>query len=372
MLSLLQRVRDSAAAGQPVSDPEALERRRLLQIVLLFGGVAVFILLSISVVNYFRQSGAFIWLTIPAAVFILALVLFTMRTDNISLAINGFGVVMVALSLILLVSGGVNGYGLLWIYIFPPFIFYAQGFRWGLFFMALLFACILAVFYVPYWPMDHFCYGADYKQRFLLSLAGVVMISAISEYSRQKTHRRLVALAEKLETLSHHDELTGLANRRGGLNQLAAVREISLRSGSPFSLVVVDIDHFKQINDRYGHEAGDIMLRHCAKAMGEALRKQDLLVRWGGEEFLCLLPNTGIDGAAVVAEKMRRRLEGSEQITGAHVLKVTGSFGVAQFHRGESIDATLARADEALYRSKEEGRNRISVADNCQPSKGKA
>jgi diguanylate cyclase (GGDEF)-like protein len=238
--------------------------------------------------------------------------------------------------------------------------------------MALLIACVLAVFYGQYWPIDHFRYSPDYKKRFLLSLSGVVMISAISEYSRQKTHRWLATLAAKLEALSYQDELTGLANRRCGLSQLSTLREISLRNETPFSLIVVDIDHFKQINDHYGHEAGDAMLRHCADTMRQGIRKQDLLVRWGGEEFLCLLPNTDLDGAFVVAEKMRNNLEKAQLVAGSRVLRATGSFGVARVGKEESLDATLARADEALYRSKEEGRNRVSVADNFQPPKGKA
>ncbi|MFA7426289.1 MAG: GGDEF domain-containing protein [Desulfosarcinaceae bacterium] len=361
-----------AKAGQLAIDPEALERRRLVQIVLLFGGVAVSILLTISVVNYYRHAGAFIWMTVPTAAIVLAVVLFTRRTGNIVLAINAFGLTMVGLSLILLVSGGVNGCGLLWIYIFPPFIFYAQGFRRGLFYMALLLVCVLAVFYWPYWPIDHFRYSPDYKKRFLLSLFGVVMISAISEYSRQKTHRWLATLAAKLEVLSLQDELTGLANRRCGLNQLSTFREIALRNDTPFSVVILDIDHFKQINDRYGHEAGDAMLRHCAGTLRQGIRKQDLLVRWGGEEFLGLFPNTDLAGALVVAKKMRHNLENAQLVVGNQVLRVTGSFGVAQVEKDESIDAALARADEALYRAKEEGRNRVSAADETQPSNGKA
>ena len=148
------------------------------------------------------------------------------------------------------------------------------------------------------------------------------------------------------------DTLTRLPNRRAF--ELALTRELSRaeRYGTPFSLVLVDLDRFKQINDTLGHDHGDEVLRRVARFLVEGVRREDVVARWGGEEFALLLPSTRASDALRLAERLRQALEDLD-------LGVTASFGVAEYLPGESEEALFRRADQALYRAKERGRNRV-------------
>ncbi|HZH43902.1 MAG TPA: GGDEF domain-containing protein [Lysobacter sp.] len=164
----------------------------------------------------------------------------------------------------------------------------------------------------------------------------------------------------ELQWLVLRDPLTGLYNRRS-LGEHAA-REVahSRRYGTPLALVVFDIDHFKQINDSRGHMAGDEAIAAIAQHVASTLRGSDAAFRLGGEEFLLLLPCTGIEGAATVAERLRASLATTPlQALG---MPVTASFGVTALLPGEEWASALRRADEAMYRAKREGRNRVVVA----------
>ncbi len=150
------------------------------------------------------------------------------------------------------------------------------------------------------------------------------------------------------------DALTGLANRRGG--EVACRRELSraVRTRAPLSFLVVDIDHFKRVNDENGHSVGDWVIRAVAGLLVKALRTTDVAVRWGGEEFLALLPDADLAAARVIAERFRAALEGAAVLP--H-LRVTASIGTAQWEAGERAEATIERADVALYAAKAAGRN---------------
>lgn len=156
------------------------------------------------------------------------------------------------------------------------------------------------------------------------------------------------------------DPLTGMRNRRAfyELGELAVQQ--AARSGRPLSVVILDLDHFKQVNDAHGHATGDEVLRALAGAITATARASDVSGRVGGEEFAIALPDTNVDEAAVLAERMRRRVSELAIPRGAAVLRVTASFGVAQYAgAGQSLDALLAAADGALYEAKAAGRNRV-------------
>jgi two-component system, cell cycle response regulator len=158
----------------------------------------------------------------------------------------------------------------------------------------------------------------------------------------------------ELERLATTDMLTDIENRRSIQRRLEEAISRSARHGTPLSVVLVDIDHFKQVNDRHGHQAGDEVLREVAARLRTRLRREDSCGRWGGEEFLLVLQDTDGEAATVVAEDLRARV--ADRPVGAAALSVTISLGVAEW-QGDAEDGLIQRADVALYEAKASGRN---------------
>lgn len=171
-----------------------------------------------------------------------------------------------------------------------------------------------------------------------------------------------VQLFEAIKQQSITDALTGCTTRNHGLEILGRELRRAARSGTTVSLLMIDADHFKQINDRYGHQCGDAVLRHMGQILKRAVRATDLPCRYGGEEFLILLPETSSSGAAKVAETIRRELAATPVTCGAAAVSVTISCGVATTAAGEvEPSGLIGRADAALYEAKSTGRNRVHV-----------
>lgn len=162
------------------------------------------------------------------------------------------------------------------------------------------------------------------------------------------------------------DPLTRLANRRVFREWMQRELLRSLRTSVPFSLLVVDLDHFKRVNDTMGHNAGDEVIRICVERMQDSVRGIDVLARWGGEEFVALLPRASVDAAELVGERIRRNIEEpiKLRIRGEDkVLRITVSLGVTSYRGGEdTIEDMFDRADRALYEAKAAGRNCILTA----------
>lgn len=170
----------------------------------------------------------------------------------------------------------------------------------------------------------------------------------------------------KLEQMALHDALTGLANRRKFVDRFEPATARMLRSGQPLSLLAVDVDHFKRINDVYGHPAGDEVLIAVGRILDRTVRRTDLAARFGGEEFMVLLENTDAAGAVEVAEKLRLAVAAERFAAGAgETVGVTISIGVATATRDAppSLDDLIERADHALYAAKLAGRNRVQAED---------
>ena len=175
------------------------------------------------------------------------------------------------------------------------------------------------------------------------------------------TDRKLLEL--DYQKLASTDSLTGLPNRRFFDDYAALEFHRFVRFGEPASLLMLDLDGFKAINDRHGHPAGDEVLRQVARLFGRETRSADLFARYGGEEFVALLPQTDEANALGVAEKLRAAVEKLKIKSGSRRIPVTISIGVAAMHPGDaSLDAVIARVDEALYRAKNEGRNCVRAA----------
>jgi diguanylate cyclase (GGDEF)-like protein len=170
-------------------------------------------------------------------------------------------------------------------------------------------------------------------------------------------------LTAQLRHRSRHDGLTGLLDRRAIEEALETQMQRSRRTGEAFSVLMFDLDHFKSINDRHGHAAGDNVLEHVAALLGESFREVDPVGRIGGEEFLALMPGATLDAAGPVAERVRERLSARPLLLDAVSVHLSVSIGVAQWNPpDEDVSGLLRRADAALYRAKAQGRDRVVAA----------
>jgi diguanylate cyclase (GGDEF)-like protein len=191
----------------------------------------------------------------------------------------------------------------------------------------------------------------------------IVMVFGLF-YGVTAFYRQRVRTAESaLRRLARIDVLTGLSNRAHFQERAAAELSRARREDAPVTMMLADVDHFKLINDTHGHDAGDRMLAAVARCMASTLREHDLLARWGGEEFMALLPATGGAEACTIAERVRQAVASTTVVVDGNPLSVTLSFGLAEVQAGD-LQAATRRADDALYVSKRSGRNRMTHADD--------
>ena len=189
-------------------------------------------------------------------------------------------------------------------------------------------------------------------------------MAEMQQYQRklESYQKKLEEMNIQLEQSSHVDGLTGLNNRRSLELRLEEEYSRAARYGKDFSVLMVDVDHFKKLNDTFGHMAGDSVLRKVAQTIQEASRNTDYTARYGGEEFAVILPHTGEEGAFIIAERIRKAVQNMRWEQG----HVTVSIGTATWRSKEMSGADLIKeADKALYRAKETGRNRVSQAADC-------
>lgn len=207
----------------------------------------------------------------------------------------------------------------------------------------------------------------------LISLA--VLFIAVLMLLMQRLHlsRKLIAeknnalvkAVEKAESLAKKDHLTQLLNRRGFLELLAYEKQRQKRHQKPISIILADIDHFKNINDLHGHQYGDRVLVSVARHLASAIRKQDSICRWGGEEFLIMLPDTNREQALTLIGRIVDGLKSSSFNSGEQASKITLTFGATTCMPDDSVDACISAADNALYKGKHQGRDTIVFSDDA-------
>ncbi len=221
-------------------------------------------------------------------------------------------------------------------------------------------------FSIDRWRSGVLFLRTDRDERALVSedvdFADVVIRAAVAAIRRAQALETTRADNRRLEALATTDPLTRVLNRRALLDRLTSEVDRARRFGSPLSLLLLDVDHFKQINDTAGHLAGDSVLRQLGALLEDAVRKVDVVARYGGEEFVAILPGTVADGGAVFAERLRERIAAqSFDVGAARPVHLTVSVGIASFPsaRVATTEDLFARADEALYRAKSGGRNQV-------------
>ena len=206
--------------------------------------------------------------------------------------------------------------------------------------------------YMGHWRRDMGVVAALSSVLFAVAIGATLMVD--------RAWRRQRRIAHLLETQAHTDPLTGLANRRHFFESADAELARSRRYEAPLSLLMLDIDHFKEVNDAHGHRAGDRVLQKLAQTCLEVLRNVDVVGRVGGEEFAILLPETASEGAVEVAERLRAAVEAAEVVREEGVpIRVTVSIGAATLAGNANLDTLMSQADDALYDAKHRGRNRV-------------
>lgn len=303
---------------------------------------AFLLVMSFAIMQYYAQN---LPLAFAIAAFILfdLLIIYLLIKEDTYL-FNGWGLALLAAALVCYSTSITGMVGALWAYVAILLFFFLLHWR------AATLSATLFIVIEGYIALEHLDISLWYRLVATLLLAGT-LTSAFSWLLTEKQFQ--------LVTLATTDPLTGCANRLQLNTKLSESSYNFHRYRTPSSLIVLDIDHFKQINDSQGHAAGDLALTEFAKLMASRIRQTDRLFRYGGEEFIILLPNTRVNDAYRLADSLRQAAEAHE----FNLSKpLTTSGGVAEIIEGEGWDHWLNRADEALFEAKRGGRNRIEKA----------
>ncbi|MBU2277352.1 MAG: GGDEF domain-containing protein [Gammaproteobacteria bacterium] len=258
----------------------------------------------------------------------------------------------------LVYQGGYENTALYWVFPFPAIIFGLLGSKVGLQINGLLMLILGVMLYQPHLLV------AQYKDaeisRFLASMATVIAVGWINEHFRERSHNAMELLQRSKETQANTDALTHLANRRFVDEVLPQHFALQPEHFFPLAVIIADLDHFKHINDSFGHDQGDLVLQQIAMLFRQKLRTEDIACRYGGEEFLLLLPKTSLKDAMRVADKIRAGIAQRRLLTDHPDLVITCSFGVAMAQNDIEFLQTIKLADQRLYLSKSNGRNQVN------------
>lgn len=268
---------------------------------------------------------------------------------------------LMLLMVYLVFSGGVNGTGPLWIYIVPPVALFFGGMRKGTRNIGLF---VLAISILMFYPNNEWLattYSFEFKSRLIYSFLTVSGLFALYEYVKENSFQRIQEMSLNFEKQAMQDPLSGLLNRRGMLEKLQIEFDRSQRYKNDLTVMMCDIDHFKTVNDQYGHDKGDEVIKSLGDIFKSGLRKQDSLARWGGEEYLFLLPETSGQQAMRLAEKLRNKTEETQYQQDDKTFSVTISIGLHQIISTDTINSAITKADTNLYQAKDQGRNRCII-----------
>lgn len=262
-----------------------------------------------------------------------------------------------ALMLYLAISGGENGSAILWCYAYPLLSFPIVGHRVGAWLIGFVSACAITVLYLPEVIGSTYAYPMDFKHRFAGSLFFVSLMGYILERARFRANEKTRVAMTLLHHQANRDDLTGTYNRRGIKRKVELELHRVSRDKSEMSLVLCDIDFFKKINDTHGHDVGDLALKKVAQTLVETVRATDVVGRWGGEEFLVILPNTSLLKGYQLIERVRNELaQQSFEVAGVS-LSLSISCGICSTRFFSDFDDLIRAADQSLYVAKAEGRN---------------
>lgn len=340
------------------TDLQSLEDGRRVLLVLLLTAFGVVMLLTFGTLSYLfgRLVLAGFLLSAGGIGILNLLVLFKTRNFQRFAVVMAF--IVASVSGLLVTTGGVDGTGLLWIFPLMIVSIFTAGFKAGSYLFFLFFGATLWVLFWPDNPALQYHYVDAVKIRFVTSLLCMGVITLAVEFVYSHSQTKFAELHHEVQHSAQTDSLTQLPNRRFVSDNVIVDGKFS-PSYQGGCVVLADIDYFKAINDRYGHDVGDVVLKSVAQFLASETRCEDLVVRWGGEEFLLVLPKINLAMAERRMDHVRRYLADMDVICHGARIRVTLSFGVTEISGSAPANGVLKRADQNLYLAKAAGRNRI-------------
>lgn len=285
--------------------------------------------------------------------------MWTTKTKNTTLPSTVLALYVVGIGLYYMLTGEVMEDMIFYYFLIPPLLTFCLPLQQS----SIIYSAFLFVLCIAFFPPAHSYlprqYPVDFRVRFLVALTCVFVVSLLAEYIMVRLLNSIYILNSQFEAYSLTDPLTGLGNRRNCISQFQRLHAIQLRSGNPFSMLMIDMDHFKEVNDRHGHLTGDKVLRFVAETLDHGLRRQDTLYRWGGEEFIMLLPGASLEQAETAAERLRHIIEHTPFEDGPVTIRLTASFGAYMVDSPQEMAEHLKKIDELLYQAKNMGRNHV-------------
>ncbi|ASJ95849.1 GGDEF domain-containing protein [Shewanella marisflavi] len=336
-------------------------RTRLIGHTLLLSS-SFFLVLTLLNIFYF-ESYEYAALDASGLLISLSILLFFNRTANVNLA--SWAVTLMVTGLILLFVASVGGYAhsLYWATLIPPFAFFLLGRQRGSLICLIAFGVCAYIVYGQIQEAKPVTFGMGSLFNVIEVSIAHIMLFRFYEGTRSSAYRQLAERNAKIQKLAETDKLTGLYNREKLDLTLEQGVQQSHHQQMPLSLLILDVDYFKQINDAYGHLAGDQVLCQLADSLKSLIRQGDFLARWGGEEFVIILPETTLPQAMKLAEQLRQDV--ASQKFAAQSLTI--SVGVSALRSDDTTKSLINRADNALYQAKHCGRNRV-VAETQSPT----
>jgi len=356
MMNIRQGLLTYLRKGMSVSDSHEISQKII--IIKLFSFVGMSITGILAVTAHLNDNVLLATaLYFASMIFIFAHhILITFRHIDTSASIILYSLYL--LMFYLVHSGGADNTGPLWIFMVAPVSLFLKGLKKGLVSIGLFLLVIATLLFYPNNELLDTLYTPSFKLRLIYSFLTITFLSGCYEYSRLQSFQHVKDLSREYEQLSKYDPLTGVSNRRDATNKLRHEQRRIAQNQKKLSIILCDVDYFKRVNDEFGHEIGDRVLVQLADLFSSVIRQRDLVARWGGEEFLIMLPDTDVRGANLVAKKIHQGLADlSMDFSGAKP-RVTVSIGIAEVNAGDDIKKAIGQADKHLYEAKSCGRNR--------------
>ena len=336
---------------EPVLPTKLLKQPTLVR---LMTGIALIILPGVAWVDYQQGYLFSMGIELIAAASLLAMV-FLVERLGVERSIRVTLVLMFVLSVLGSIEKLDSTPNFAWFTVMPFLYISVGGLRLGGLLTAAHFL-IIATFYLSFAS----AVVADLETGTWVQVGLAYLTAAGLAVSYEHVQRQL---RKRLHALADHDALTGLLNRRGMEKRLKEMESFLGRHKVPVTLALLDIDHFKRVNDAHGHDVGDAVLKELALELQRVFRNSDYIARWGGEEFLVALTNTNLDDGTDVLERLRTEIATSSTFS---VPSITLSMGAAEWHAGVGLSAALKQADLALYGAKDQGRNPLVPATDSE------